>query len=100
MQLKEKEISLDGARVAHEFWTETRVLPALGRLFVPDEYTAPPSRAVVLLSDDLWKEKFNSDPGTIGQEIYLDGIPTTVVGILPPEFQFPGRTRLWVPKTS
>jgi putative ABC transport system permease protein len=100
LQVGDRTISLDGARVTPEFWAETRVQPSFGRLFVPEEYADPSNRVVALLSNDLWEESFHSDRGTIGRIINLDGVPTTIVGILPPGFQFPERALLWVPKRS
>jgi MacB-like periplasmic core domain len=94
-----RPIAVEGARVAAEFWGKTEVRPALGRLFMPEEYASADQR-VVVLSHDLWEQSFHSDPRTIGQTIDLNGVPTTVVGVLPPEFHFPERARLWVPKTA
>jgi putative ABC transport system permease protein len=44
---------------------------------------------VVLLSHSFWTRKFSSDPLIVGKQILMDGAPYTVVGVLPPGFQFP-----------
>jgi hypothetical protein len=60
---------------------------ALGRAFVPgdDEPGAP---NVVVLSDGFWRRRFGSDPTVIGRSLKLGGRPTTIVGVLPPGFDF------------
>lgn len=100
LRFADQQTSVDGARVSPEFWGQTEIRPAIGRLFVPEEYAAPSDPRVVVLSHYLWEQSFGSDPSTIGKTIALDGVPTTVVGILSPEFRFPENARLWVPKTS
>lgn len=69
--------------------------PALGRgLRVEDE--DPGSPRVVVLSDALWRTRFGADPAIVGRSIRLDDEPHTVVGVMPPRFDFPGRSDLWV----
>jgi predicted permease len=54
---------------------------------------------VVILSDALWRSRFAADPKIAGKTIGLNGADFTVVGVMPPEFEFPPRYRvaLWVP---
>lgn len=69
------------------------VQPALGRTFREDD------RAVVVLSDEFWRSRFNGDPGVLGRTIPLDSVPTTIVGVMPAGFDGP-RSRpgdAWVP---
>jgi len=63
---------------------------ALGRSFARQDDHAGAER-VVMLTDGLWRRRFNADPGVLGQAIQLNGEPWTVVGVLSPEFraQFP-----------
>ncbi len=65
-----------------------RVQPLLGRGFLPGEET-PGKRRVVILSHGLWSRRFGADPQIINQPITLGGNAFTVVGVLPPHFQFP-----------
>ncbi len=44
---------------------------------------------VVVLSDELWRKRFAADPGVVGRVVRLDGVPTTVIGIVPPGFHIP-----------
>jgi predicted permease len=72
-----------------------------GRLLVPDDdkLDHPP---VAVLSDELWRGKFGADPALVGRTVGIDGSPTTIVGILPPQFRIPQggnvlRADVWVP---
>jgi predicted permease len=73
------------------------VKPQLGRTFsaAEDRNGAP---GTALLSDSLWRNAFGADPRVLGRTIHLNGEPHTVIGVMPPTFQFPSReTQLWVP---
>jgi len=72
------------------------VAPALGRVFREGEEQAA-SGAVTVLSDGLWRGRFHADPGVIGRVETVDGVPTTIVGVMPPAFNFPPKTGLWTP---
>jgi putative ABC transport system permease protein len=68
--------------------------PALGRAFAPEEVREP----LVVLSDSLWRTRFGADRSVLGRSIQLSGKPYTIVGVMPPEFEFPtSRFQLWVP---
>lgn len=62
--------------------------PVLGRTFRPEE-DRPGATPVVVLSRSLWERRFNADPGVLGTTIELDGTPHQVIGVVPPEAQFP-----------
>ncbi|MBI5386428.1 MAG: ABC transporter permease [Verrucomicrobia bacterium] len=72
--------------------------PALGRGFLPEEEQEGNDR-VVVLSDTFWKDHFGGAAEAIGKPLLLDGQSHTVVGVMPPEFQFPygDRTPFWLP---
>ena len=83
-----------GGRVTPSYFDVIGVLPGLGRGFLPDESQAGKDH-VVILSNALWRDRFASDPGTIGKDIEINGEPYTVVGVTPQlDSSFP---RLWVP---
>lgn len=80
--------------------------PLYGRTFTPQEDT-PGNNHVALLSYALWQRRFGGNPNIVGQSINLDGEATTIVGIMPADFDFPnpaeratisGHIQLWVPK--
>jgi putative ABC transport system permease protein len=78
--------------VTANFLTVLGILPVRGRLFLPDE-DRPNGSLVVLLSDSLWRRKFDADSGIVGKSIALDGRAYSVVGVLPASFHFPDRSR-------
>lgn len=78
---------LIGAAVNADYFPLLRVKPAIGRVFTRDEdKTGAPS--VILLSHALWQRRFGGDPAIIGREINIGG-KTTVIGIMPPGFEYP-----------
>jgi putative ABC transport system permease protein len=70
--------------------------PMLGRAFLPEEDRAGGAR-VALLSHQLWQRYYAADPNIVGKTINLDGRSTTVVGVMPPGFQFLEAAELWLP---
>ncbi|HEX4310844.1 MAG TPA: ABC transporter permease [Acidobacteriaceae bacterium] len=87
------------ARVSPNFFSLLGVRPAPGRAFTPDEGRLE-GHPVVLVSNNLWRTRFNSNPGIVGTSISLDGVAHTVVGVLPAgvEFPFVGKAGLWTPR--
>jgi len=78
---------LEGGRVSANFFSVLGAAPALGRGFLPEEdrYGAPP---VALLSDSYWRRRYHADPNVLGRAIRVDADEFTIVGVLPPGFQF------------
>lgn len=69
--------------------------PALGRGFTVEELL-PRGPNVAILSHRLWQGRFGGEPGIVGRTIQVNGNPTTVVGVMPPELLLLG-VDLWVP---
>jgi putative ABC transport system permease protein len=85
---------LRAAAVSPELFDVVRTTPLAGRLFSADEEQAH----VVVLSHGVWQRRFGGDPQVIGRTLRLDLIPYTIVGVLPPAYQFPDRdVDAWVP---
>src|SRR6185312_957590 len=74
--------NVTGARVGADFFALLGVRPALGRGFLPDE-DRPGGDGVVVLSDGLWRRRFGADPGIVGRDIRVDGVPRRVIGVMP-----------------
>ena len=71
--------------------------PAAGRTFLPDE-GQPGRDAVVVLSDDLWRRRFDARSTIVGDSIELDGRAHTIVGVMPPTFAHPyPNAQMWTP---
>ena len=76
------------ARISANLFDALGVQPRLGRGFTPGEDTEGRDR-VAVISDALWKQRFNADDTIIGKAIVLDSTPCTIVGVLPATFQLP-----------
>ena len=69
----------------------------LGRVFL-EEDALPGAPATVVLSHDLWHNRFGADPAIVGRTIRLNGQPVIVIGVMPNHFYFPTpKTQLWTP---
>lgn len=68
------------------------VAPQLGRVFGPEDEALGFAEACVI-SDAAWHRLFGGDRNVLGRRIYLDGDAYTIVGVMPPSFRHPGRTR-------
>ena len=72
------------------------VRPRFGRDFVEAD-SVPGAEPVVILRHSLWQRWFAADPAVIGRSIRLDGVPTTIIGVMPDGFTFPADQGLWTP---
>ncbi|HEY9225277.1 MAG TPA: ABC transporter permease, partial [Gemmatimonadaceae bacterium] len=88
---------VNGAQVSLDFFKTLGVAPLLGRVPVlgEDPRNAPPS--VIVLSHALWMRRFGGDSSLVGRKVEVSGAPVTVVGVMPPRFDFPYRSEAWVP---
>ena len=78
---------LQGLAITHTFLPMLGIEPARGRVFTANE-DQPGHNRVVVLSDGLWRRRFAGDPNLVGNTIRLNGEQYTVIGIMPPSFQF------------
>jgi len=72
------------------------VQPALGRGFREGDDRAG-AEPIILLSFDLWRDRYNSSPDIVGKVIKANGSARTVIGVMPPKFAFPIRESAWMP---
>ena len=87
---------LDGEVVSADFFKALGVEPALGRGIVMDDEKV--GSHVVVLSHELWRTAFGSDPAVVGRGIRIDDKSYTVIGVMPQDFEFPIQTpapQLW-----
>ena len=81
-----------------DFFAVFGVAPMEGRTFVPED-AQPGAPPVVVLSESLWRGRFRA-ASVVGSTVRVDGVPSTVIGIMPPEFGFPRfsvRTQIYYP---
>jgi predicted permease len=75
--------------VSATFFSLLGVRPAIGRTFLPEEDQAG-AAPVALISDGLWKRKFGAAPDAVGKTLTLNGVPYTIVGVIPADFHYTG----------
>jgi putative ABC transport system permease protein len=95
----DQPLQISAARISPSVFEVVGVGPALGRPFQEAE-AAPGSDRVAILSHGLWTQRFAGDPDVLGASIALDDQPFTVVGVMPPGFEFPpdaDNVQLWTP---
>jgi predicted permease len=81
-----------GGVVSASVFTTLGVPPFIGRTIAATDTASP----VVVLSHGLWQRRFGADPRVVGRTIRLTGVAFTVIGVMPPRFQFPSsRFELW-----
>ena len=92
--------SADGAdyvQGAQLSWTMFRTLgiaPALGRDFREEE-DRPGGPHVLLLSDRLWRDRFDGRADAVGRQVMVNGVPHTIIGVMPPGLEFPEAAAAW-----
>jgi predicted permease len=79
---------VQGVMVADNFFSTLGVQPLLGRTFVPAE-TVKGGPPAIILSNAFWQRQFAADPSIVGTNVRLFEKSVTVVGVLPPSFDFP-----------
>jgi putative ABC transport system permease protein len=86
----------DGAFISADGFSMLGVQPAMGRLFRDGE-DRPGAEPVILLGYEVWRDRYDSDPGVVGQVETVNGEPTTIVGVMPEGFRFPVAEDVWLP---
>ena len=86
---------LSTAQASASLMTTLGVSAAIGRTFTAEEEARDDH--VVLLSDQFWRERFGGARSVLGTSIVLEGMAYTVVGVMPPTFDFPHGAALWTP---
>jgi putative ABC transport system permease protein len=87
---------LIGYAVSANYLRILGVQPQLGRLYT-DQEDSPQGPKVALLSDHLWRTTFHSNPNIVDKSITLDGVAYTVLGVMPPGFDYPTTVEIWTP---
>ena len=73
-------IQLLGGNVTANYFELLGIHPILGRNFLPEEES---KGDVVMVTESFWRKHFNSDPAILGRSITLNGVPSTIIGVLP-----------------
>ena len=89
-------VQLESAKVSGSFFATLGAQAAHGRVFSESDDVVNGAK-VVVISDRVWRERFNADPHLIGQSVTLTEANYTVVGVMPAKFEFPKGVDLWLP---
>jgi putative ABC transport system permease protein len=85
---------VSGATVSWTMFRTLGIAPAIGRDFREDE-DAVGAPKVIMLGDRVWRDRFEAKPSIVGQQIMVNGVPHTVIGVMPPGFEFPAVAGAW-----
>lgn len=86
----------EGAYISPSAFETIKAAAHIGRA-LRDEDAAPGAAPVILLGYDAWLNRYNADPGIVGEQVRVNGIESTVIGIMPKGFRFPLQQEAWVP---
>ncbi|CAN5450703.1 ABC transporter permease [soil metagenome] len=89
---------VQGFQVSANFFDVVGMNPAIGRGFAADE-DQPGKDAVAILTHGLWQRRFAGDPNITSKTIALNGVTRTIIGVLPPDFNFPPGAEILAPLT-
>jgi putative ABC transport system permease protein len=84
------------ARVTLGLLATSRTPPALGRMFNEDDMRAE-APAAVIISDRVWRNRYQASTEVIGRHVRLNGRDATIVGVMPPDYGYPVREDIWTP---
>lgn len=88
--------SIHGSMISAEFAEVLGVRPVLGRFFTAEE-DRPGAEKVAVIGYGLWQRRFGSRQDIVGRRIKINGLMTTIVGVMPAGFREPMQSELWVP---
>ncbi|HEX6049991.1 MAG TPA: ABC transporter permease [Gemmatimonadaceae bacterium] len=87
---------VNGLVVTHDFAATLGIRLPLGRTFTPDE-DRPDGPRVIVIGHGLWQTRFGGARDVLGTSMRVNSLPYTIIGVLPPEGDFPGNVDFWLP---
>src|SRR5205814_980542 len=88
-----------GTYISADAFRLVRQAPLVGRVFLPEEDRTS-AHAVVVLGYAVWQTRYAGDRDVAGRTVIVNGVPSTVVGVMPQGFGFPNDADLWLPLAS
>ena len=86
------------ARVGGDLFATLGVRPDVGRPFSREEIAG--GLPVAVLGHELWRRTFSEDRQIVGRTVSIDGLPYTVIGVMPPHLGYPREAEIWRPLTA
>lgn len=86
----------DGARISANAFDQLRIQPLLGRAFRPDDDRAG-AAPVAVIAEAVWNSRYGGDRALIGRDVLIDGVPTTVIGVMADRSGFPSTAEVFRP---
>jgi predicted permease len=74
-------VELEATIVSREYFDVVRVRPLVGRTFSAEEF-ADSMASATIVSENVWRTRFGSDPAVVGQRITINGTPRTIIGVI------------------
>jgi putative ABC transport system permease protein len=91
---------IDGEMVSSGYFGVLRVVPAAGRVFSTQEDLRSGAYPLAIVSDRLWRRRYNADPALLGRSIRINDVALSVIGIMPEGFAgVTGKADVWLPRT-
>jgi predicted permease len=87
---------LDGAYVTANAFDLIDTTPLLGRGFTASD-DQPGAAGVAVLTKTAWETRYGADRGALGRPITLNGVPVTLIGVVPDRSGFPSTAQVWTP---
>ncbi|HXW08703.1 MAG TPA: ABC transporter permease [Vicinamibacterales bacterium] len=88
-------VRVNAIEVSGNLFDVLGVHPQLGAGFPPGGPFYLPNQPSIVISDRLWRSRYNADPGLVGRQLNLNGTAHTVLGVMPPRFRFPDDVDIW-----
>ncbi len=86
----------EGAFMTPSGFDVIRAEARVGRRLLPSD-GEPGAEPVIVLGHDVWLNRYDGDRAIVGQTVRVNGVETTVVGVMPPGFRFPLAQEVWLP---
>src|SRR5688572_9265073 len=87
---------VDGLAITYDFPKVLAIRPVLGRTFTAEE-DRPDGPRVVVLGYGMWHSRFAGARDVVGKSLRINSVPYTIIGVLPPEADFPADVSFWIP---
>ncbi len=88
-----------GTQISSSAFDALGVTPQLGRNFTTTDCAAD-ATPVALISDAVWRQRFDANPEVINQIAEINGVKTRIVGVMPPLWRYPETSDIWIPFTQ